>query len=85
MYVIVAFTFSHPTTEVIQLARDIGFDGKVQITSCGNNNSNEEEEINQLLIDSMQFGHWLIIQNAHLSQQWSQTCLLFTLQVSMSL
>lgn len=78
-------SFSHPASEVAQLAKDVGHEGKVMVASCGSEQGNqEEEEMRQLLADSMLCGNWLIIQNMHLSRGWTYSNgILLTVQVHM--
>lgn len=68
------YTFSNPTHDILQLARDAGMEGRVRLISCGAG-IDQLDEIQSAFEDCMQAGCWLILQNVHLISQWSRPIL----------
>lgn len=67
-----------PAHEIKQLARDTGMEGKVRIINLGV--SSQMAEVKNALKDCLQMGHWLLLQNYHLSEE-ADTQLLTMLRV----
>ena len=59
------YPFISPAQEVKRLAREVGMEGKVRILNFGI--QSQWAEVEHALEDSMQSGHWLLLQNYHLA------------------
>ncbi len=62
-----------PVSDLQQLAKVVGMEGKVHLVTCGV--PSQMVELTHDLNDAMTHGHWLILQNAHLAQPWDTTLL----------
>ena len=57
------------TNAVLQNAKDSGMEGKVHVVSCGL--ENQMMNMKNKILDSMESGHWCVIQNIHLVTEWA--------------
>lgn len=58
----------NPANEIQQLAKEIGMEGRVRTIACGGAGV-AMLELEQTLIDCIQSGYWLVVQNAHLHEE----------------
>ena len=62
-----------PVADLVQVSRDVGHGGKVSVVTCGV--ATQMAEVQAALLDAITSGNWLLIQNAHLAEPWTQKML----------
>ncbi len=62
-----------PAHQILQLSKAVGMEGKVHVVTCGG--GGHMTEVQHAMHDSLTMGYWLVINNAHLAQPWTQEML----------
>ena len=70
-YCFVGHMFNHPIDEVVQLSRENGMEGRVRVVACGAG-PGQLTDIQLAFEDCIHSGYWLVLQNAHLVDEWNR-------------
>ena len=67
------FQYSAPVYEIMQYSKDVGMENKVHTVTCGV--KGQSHEVTHVIEDAMASGYWIIVQNAHLGEPWTEELL----------